>query len=249
LDERLTTRRAFARIWRIYRGWAPSLLLLALIVFVPLGLINALTVSAEIEDLGSESMLTLIGSGAVLMVLATTSLLGEVFYTGVVTASLTHPHDERAPSLGEVARSIRYGRLIAVDVIYAVLVAVGIVLFLVPGIAAFAWLALAAPLVEIEDRGISTALARSVRLVRGRFWTVLSVLLPIAIVGQGIAGTATRFADDLLGDSLLSHWLAEVVFGVAFTPFYAIAAVLLTITLIREKEGGELRLHSTPASA
>jgi hypothetical protein len=249
VDERLTTRRAFARIWRTYRSWAPSLLLLALIVFIPLGLVNALTVSADIEDLGSGSILNLLGSGGVLMVLGLTALLGEVFYTGVVAASLTHTRDDRPPSVREIARSIRYRRLIVVDVIYGVLVALGLILLLAPGVAAFVWLALAAPLVEIEGRGVRAALARSVRLVRGRFWTVLGVLLPIGIVGEGIAAVATRLADDVLGDSLLSHWLSEVLTGVTFTPFYAVAAVLITVTLIGEKEGEGPRLHSSPVRA
>ena len=30
----------YARIWRTYRGWAPSILLLAAIVFIPLGLLT-----------------------------------------------------------------------------------------------------------------------------------------------------------------------------------------------------------------
>jgi hypothetical protein len=248
VDERLTTRGAFVRIWRIYRGWAPSLLLLALIVFIPLGLVNALTVSAEIEDLGAESLVTLLGSGAILIVLSLTAILGEVFYTGAVAASLTHAHDHRPPSLREIAGSIRYGRLIAVDVIYGALVAIGLVLLVAPGLAAYAWLAMAAPVVEIEESGVRAALARSVRLVRGRFWTVLAVLLPIGVVGEGIAAVATRFSDDLLGDSLLSHWLSEVLANLAFTPFYAVAAVLLTVTLIREKDGRGPRLHSSPAS-
>jgi hypothetical protein len=249
VDERLTTGDAFVRIWRIYRGWAPSLLLLALIVFIPLGLINALTVSADIEDLGAESLLALLGSGAVAMVLGVTALLGEVFYTGVVAASLTHARDDRPPSLREIARSIRYGQLVAVDVIYGVAVALGLILLVAPGIAAFIWLALAAPVVEIEGGGVRRALARSVWLVRGRFWTVLSVLLPIGVLGEGIAGVATRFADDLLGDSLLSHWLSEVLTNLAFTPFYAVAAVLITVTLVREKEGRGPRLHSSPVPA
>jgi hypothetical protein len=249
VEERLTTRDAFVRIWRIYRGWAPSLLVLALIVFIPLGLINALTVSADIEDLGSESLLTLLGSGAVVMVLGVTALLGEVFYTGVVAASLTHARDDQPPPLREIARSIRYGQLVAVDVIYGVLVALGLILLVAPGVAAFIWLAPAAPVVEIEGSGVRAALARSVGLVRGRFWTVLAVLLPIGVLGEGIAAVATRLADDVLGDSLLSHWLSEVLTNLAFTPFYAVAAVLITVTLIREKEGRGPRLHSSPVRA
>ncbi len=55
-----------------------------------------------------------------------------------------------------------------------------------PGILAFVYLGLAAPVVEIEHRGVRAALARSVRLVRGHFWLVLAVLLPIEIASDAI---------------------------------------------------------------
>jgi hypothetical protein len=46
---------------------------------------------------------------------------------------------------------------------------------------------------------------------------------------------------------LLAEWLADVLTNIAFTPFYAVAAVLLTVDLIREKGGGvELRSKPEP---
>ena len=77
--------------------------------------------------------------------------------------------------------------------IYAVVVAIGFVLLFVPGVVAFVFLALAAPIVEIEGHGVRAALGRSVRLVRGRFWTVLAVLLPIELIGDSL----TRFLTTL----------------------------------------------------
>ena len=44
---RLTTRGAYAEIWRLYCSWAPGLLLVGLIVFVPVGLLHALAVTVE----------------------------------------------------------------------------------------------------------------------------------------------------------------------------------------------------------
>ena len=42
MPERLTILAAYARIWRLYLGWAPLLLLIGAIVFVPVGLLHAL---------------------------------------------------------------------------------------------------------------------------------------------------------------------------------------------------------------
>lgn len=235
----------YSRIGRTYVRWAPSLLLLAVVVFIPLGLIHAITLHAEIGSFDLEGGIELLALIGALSALAVTGLIGEVFYTGAVAIALTHPHDGRPPSLREIARMINYKRLIAIDLLYGVLVAVGLILFIVPGLLVFVWLGLAAPVVEIEHRGVRAALARSINLVRGKFWIVAMVLIPIEIVGGGLTDRATSLAHDLLGDTLLSEWLADVLANVALTPFYAVAAVLLTVDLIREKGGG-VELHSKP---
>jgi len=114
---------------------------------------------------------------------------------------------------------INYRTLIAIDLLYGALVAVGLVFFFVPGILAFVWLGLTAPVVEIEHRGIRAAFARSLRLVRGRFWTVALVLIPIEIVGDSLTDLATSLTHGLFGSELLCEWLADVIANVAFTPF------------------------------
>jgi hypothetical protein len=236
----------YARIGRTYWRWAPSLLLLAVVVFIPLGLIHALTVSAEIGSLDLGGALHLLAIIGAVFALAVTGLVGEVFYTGAVAISLTHSRDGRPPSLREIAGMINYRRLIAIDLLYGALVAVGLIFFFVPGILAFVWFGLAAPVVEIEHHGIRAAFARSVRLVRDRFWTVALILIPIEIAGDALTNLATDLTHNMFGSELICEWLADVLSNVAFTPFYAVAAVLLTVDLIREKGGGA-KLHSAPA--
>ncbi|MGE5282415.1 MAG: hypothetical protein ACM3N0_08875 [Chloroflexota bacterium] len=247
----MTTRAelasVYARIGQTYLRWAPSLLLLAVVVFVPLGLIHALTVEAHIGSLDLGGGLKPLALGAAVFALAATGLVGEVFYTGTVAISLTHPHDGRPPSLLEVARMIGYGPLIAIDLIYGALVAAGLALFVVPGVLTFVWLGLAAPVIEIERDGFRTAFPRSVQLVRGRFLLVAAVLIPIELLGDGLTDLATALTHNLVGSELLCDWLADVLANVAFTPFYAVAAVLLTVDLIREKGGGA-KLNSGPTS-
>lgn len=236
----------YSRIGRTYMAWARSLLALALVVFVPLGLIHAIPVHVEATSLDLDSGLKAFGAALALLLLTMTGLLGEIFYTGAVAIALTHPHGGEPPSLGEIARTIDYRALIVVDLIFGVLVAVGLLALVAPGILAFVYLGLAAPVVEIEHRGVRAALARSVRLVRGRFWYVLLALLPIEIAGDVIGGAATHLAHAAFGDSLIAGWLTDTLSNVVLTPFYAVAAVLLTIDLIAARDGGEPPLHSTP---
>ncbi|MEX2107666.1 MAG: hypothetical protein WD827_02115 [Solirubrobacterales bacterium] len=249
MSSKLTPLSTYAQIGRTYLRWAPFLLVLAVIVFVPVGLIHALTVSAEIGSFDVDGLVHIFAVMAALMALVITGLLGEVFYTGAVAVSLTHSHQGKPPSLRQIATTIDYGRLIVIDLVYGVLVAVGLILFVAPGVAAFVWLALAAPVVEIEHRGVRAAFARSVQLIRGRFWLALAVLVPIELVGDIVTNLMTFLAHDLLGETLLSRWLADVLSNLAFTPFYAVAAVLLTVSLIKEKDGHGPQLHSAPASA
>jgi hypothetical protein len=237
----------YARIGRTYVRWAPSLLLLAVVVFIPLGLIHAVTVNAEIGSIDFSSGMKLLALIGATLALAATGLVGEVFYTGAVAISLTHPHEGKPPSLREIARTINYGPLIAVDLLYGALVAVGLVAFFVPGILAFVWFGLAAPVVEIEHSGIRVALRRSVQLVRGKFWIVAFVLIPIEILGDALTSLFTSLTHNLLGSELICKWIADVLSNIAFTPFYAVAAVLLTVDLIREKGGG-VELHSKPSA-
>lgn len=239
----------YGQVLRTYARWAPSLVVLAAIVFVPLGLVHAITIHAEIGSLDIEGGLRVFAAAAALLALAMTGLLGEVFYTGAVAISLTHPHDGRPPSLREIARMVKYRQLIAVDLLYGAIVAIGLVLLVAPGVAAFVWFGLAAPVVEIERRGVRSAFARSVRLVRRSFWIVFAVLVPIEIVGEALSELATGFAHDLLGETLLSRWLADTLTNIAFTPFYAVAAVLLTVELIHRTEGAGPALHSKPVRA
>jgi hypothetical protein len=244
----MTVLSLYARIWRTYFAWAGTLLPLAVAVFVPLGLIHAIPVHADATSLDLGSGLEVFGAGLALLLLVTAGLLGEVFYTGAVASALTSPHDRNGepPSLREVAGEINYWQLIVVDLIFVVAVAIGALAFLVPGVLAFVYLGLAAPVVEIEHRGVRSALARSFHLVRGHFWLVLAVLIPIEIASDAVTNLSISLTHALLGDSLFAQWLTDTATNIVLTPFYAVAAVLLAIDLIAEKDGTSPRLHSTP---
>ncbi|MGN6557191.1 MAG: hypothetical protein ACTHLH_04165 [Solirubrobacterales bacterium] len=239
----------YARIWRTYWGWAPSLLILAAVVFLPLGLLDALSLQVDVDSLdlnsGIKVATLMLAVGAVTM----TGLLGEIFFSGAIAISLTHPHGEQPPKLREIAARIKYGRLIAVDIAFVVIVYVGVLLGLIPGILVFVFLGLAGPVIEIEERSAVAALRRSFQLVRGSFWLVFWVLVPIEIAGDAIGDGLAWLVHHLFGDTFVATWLAEAVSNVALSPIFAVAAVLLTVDLIRLKEGAAPPLHTTPVPA
>lgn len=239
----------YRRIWRTYWSWAPSILLLAVVVFVPLGLLNALTMDVELDSLNITEGIKLAAFALAVGVVTATGLIGEVFFSGAIAISLTHPHGERPPGLREIARRLNYGRLIAVDLVFVAIVAAGLILGVVPGILAYVWLGLAGPLVELEGCTVGGALRRSLQLVRGGFWLVFWVLVPIEILGDAIGHGLAALVHDLLGHTFLATWLAESLSDAALAPIFAVAAVLLTVDRMAAKEGSAPPLHSAPVPA
>lgn len=239
----------YMRIWRTYFVWARSLLPLAVFVFVPLGLVHAIPVHYDATQFDLGRGFAVAGVLLAVLLLSGVGLLGEVFYTGAVAIALTHPHGEdgRPPGLLDVVRMVRYRTLIAVDIVFGVLVALGLVVLVVPGVLLFVYLGLAAPVAEIERRGWRDAFRRSRRLVRGHFWLVFAVLVPIELASDALTDLATAGAHALLGDSLVAEWLTDTASNIVLTPFYAVAAVLLTLDLIAERDGAAPELHSAPA--
>lgn len=239
----------YADIWRTYWGWMPSLLIFAAIVFIPLGLLDALSLQVDVDSLdltsGIEIAALMLAVGAVTM----TGLLGEIFFSGAIAISLTHPHGEQPPRIHEIAARIKYGRLVVVDVAFVALVAVGLLLGLVPGILAFVFLGLAGPIIEIEERSAVGALRRSFHLVRGSFWLVFWVLVPIEVFGDAIGGGLATLVHHALGDTFFASWLAEALANAVLSPVFAVAAVLLTVELIARKEGAAPPLHREPVPA
>lgn len=239
----------YARIWRTYWGWMPTLLTLAAVVFVPLGLLDALSLQVDVDSLdptsGLELAALMLAVGAVTM----TGLLGEIFFSGAIAISLTHPHGEGPPPLREIARRIKYGRLIVVDVAFVAIVAIGLLLGVIPGVLAFIFLGLAGSAVEIEERSAAGAMRRSFQLVRGSFWLVFWVLVPIELLGDAIGGGLANVVHNQLGDTFLAAWLAEAVANTVLSPIFAVAAVLLTVDLIVAKEEAAPPLHPSPVPA
>lgn len=239
-------RSTYGRIGRTYWSWKWSLLLLGVVIFVPLGLLDALALQIDVESLDLDSGIKIAALLTAVALVTTTGLLGEVFFSGAVAISLTHPEHDRPPPLSHIARQINYRRLIVLDILYVILVAVGLALVIVPGVLVFVWLGLAGPIVEIEERTVRGAFRRSWKLVRGNFWFVFWVLVPVEVVGDALGDGVAHLIHDWLGETFVSSWLAEAASNIVLSPLFAVAAVLLTVELIHQKDGSGPRLHSAP---
>lgn len=243
----------YRRIGQTYISKAGSLLLLATVVFLPIGFLDAFTTGVEINTFEPESLVKVAALLGAIAAITMTGLLGEVFYSGAVAVSLTHPAHEKPPSIAEVARRLDYRRLILVDIVYVAFVIAGLIAFFIPGILVFVWFGLAGPVVELEGETVRGALRRSASLVRHNFWLVFLVLAPVELLSELVTEFVGHLVHGLLGEGFLASWLAESAAAIVFTPIFAIAAVLLTLDLIdskRETESNENASHrSAPVSA
>lgn len=238
--------RIYARLGRVYLAWAPRLLLLAAIVFIPLGFVDALLEQVDTEALNVTSGFQIVALLGALAAVTASGLFGEVFFSGAIAASLTHPEDEESPGFVRLARHISYGKLIAVDLIFVTMMVIGTIAAIVPGILVFVYLSLSGPVVELEKRGVWDGFRRSFRLVRGHFWMAAGVLIPVELVGDAVNDLIVSIAHDLFGHHLLAAWVGESVGNMVTAPVVSVAFVLLTLDLIHHRDGEAPRLKHRP---
>jgi hypothetical protein len=225
----------YRRIAATCRSEAGRLLATAAIVFIPLGLVEALGEKLIDVDLDSLTELEIAALAVAAVAQGATALLGEVFYSGAVAAIIVGARTGGHRPLREIARELPYGRLFAVDLLFSIALAIGLLLLIVPGIVFLTYFALSAPAVEIENRGVWGGFRRSAQLVRGRFWTVLAVVLPITVGVEILSEFGGSVGESLLGHNLLGAWLGATTVEILATPVYAVAVVVMTIALIEER--------------
>lgn len=142
------------------------------------------------------------------------ALVGGLLVQGALVEVVRDLHEGREPGpVGSYYTRTRdrLGTLLGASLLYGIGVAVGFLLFIVPGLIAVARWSLIVPLVVIERLGIGQAFARSRLLVKGRTGRVL-VLVVVAniittLIGVGIRalfGFLPQFAGIWVGGTIAS---------------------------------------------
>ena len=114
------------------------------------------------------------------------SILGAVFLSGFLASLVGETEDgNEGASVREVLRSLQWGRLVGADLMVALLVVIGLIALVIPGLVAITLFAVAGPVIDVENRPVIAAVRRSAHLVRQHFWTVaLLVTLPVAVASE-----------------------------------------------------------------
>ena len=137
----------------------------------------------------------------------------------------------------------RIGSVIAVGIMSGLCIGLGLVLLIVPGVIAFAWLAVSTPVAAIEGLKNSAALGRSRELARGHALHVLGTMLLVwAIVVVLVLGGAltTGLVFGLVGvPDRVTDLIAEIMMIPLF-PLAGIATTLLYYDLRVRTEGADV---------
>ena len=126
----------------------------------------------------------------------------------------------------------RFGSVLLVSLLVGIVVVVGLILLIIPGIILGTFLAVTVPALVIENRRGTDAMSRSWNLVSGNFWHVLGVMI-VAFLITGVVG---GILGAIGGDNWFLRWIFNAIAQIITAPFIALVVVLLYIDLRARKE-------------
>lgn len=235
MNGKLVVAEVFERVFAVYRDQFTLLVPAALIVFLPVAILNGV----------------LLSSGGVLVGLAA-AVLGTVatyWYQGMVVEAAHDIMDGRRDhTVGSLLGSVRpvLLTLIVTGIVAGIGILFGFILLIVPGLFLLTIWALAAPVVVIERKGVFDSLGRSRALVRGHGWQVFAVIVVLfllnIVLGGVLQAILTAVSDDVLGYSA-SNLITSVLIG----PLSGLAAAVIYFECLRLN--GELADAAAAAAA
>lgn len=196
--------------FQFYRARLGDLLVLCALLLVPAALLAAITpspVSYVFQFV--QNLMFLVCQGAIAV---------------MVAAAL---EQDRALSAGDTLRGLgnRSGSVVAVSIMAGILIMLGFLLLVIPGIVVAVWTAVAVPVAAIEGRRNSDALGRSRELVRGQFWHVFGTSalawVIVMLIVMGLAFTSGL----LLAMVGVPDKLRELVGALLIVPLFPLAGV------------------------
>jgi hypothetical protein len=225
MPEKLDTRDVISKVWSIYVDQAPVLMPAAAVVFATSG------IAAQLLAEGS-------AGGALLAGLI--RIVAGMLFTGMIVELVADVQDgRRDQGAGQLLRAVTpvLGQLIIVGFVAGVVILIGLIALIVPGLYLITIWSVFVPVIVIERTPGLGSLARSRELVRGNGWQVFAVLFVLFVLVGVVtlaAGAAAASASTAVGI------VVQVVLGVLTAPLSALAAAVLYFDLggRRARPGG-----------
>ncbi len=187
-----------------------------------------------------------VGAGAVLLILP---VLASAFVSAVTTRVIADAYVEREDTLGEqlkVARS-RYLAVLGAAVLSTLVIAMGMVACLLPGLWLQAAFAVAIPALILEGIGVFASFGRSFKLTQKYWWLsfrlIWSAVLLTAVLGAGLTLALNVLVRDYGPTTLvIVQGVASAISSTITLPFTAAAAVVLYFDLRTRAEAFDMQL-------
>lgn len=179
--------------------------LIALVVYSPMLVAMVLLGLSEGETVQAVSGIVLLVLGAVLAPAASGAVAYGVFQ---------YVRGKKA-SVGDCL-TIGFQRLfpvIGVSIVTGLVIGLGTLLCIVPGLIAMTMYAAAIPAAVIERKGVFESMGRSIRLSEGRRWPVFGVIIVLAIIQNVASWTIAAVTIGSEMGSLVGSGVSTVVFG------------------------------------
>jgi hypothetical protein len=234
------------KAFELYRNNAAQLIQIVAMVVVPLSFVSALLTSVALKP-KTECVVTndvfrvectSTGFGRTILLFALTGLIAAMIQqllTGALTRGAAGSLVGRPVDVGDSYRVAfrRLGGLILLAFLIAVVVGVGLILLIIPGLIFSVFLSMAVPAFIVERKGATDAMSRSWNLVSGSFWHVLGVIVVAAI----LAGIVNSAISAIGGDNFVTSWIFTALAQIITAPFVALVGVVLYVDLRARREG------------
>jgi hypothetical protein len=232
--------------FNIYKANASQLILIVAVVVVPLSLVSAVFSGVvfapdrvKVTNTGGVVVFDYAGRGLGVALLAgAIGTLIAVLISAVLQAAILRAAAQA--TIGDpvdVEASYRYGlkrlwSVILVSILVGLVVAVGFILLVIPGIIFLVFLSVAIPVLIVEGRRGTEAMGRSWNLVKGNFWHAFGVIVVAALIVGIISGIIGAIG----GDNWAVRWIFTAIAQILTVPFASLVSVLLYLDLRARSE-------------
>jgi hypothetical protein len=208
---------------RTYRDQAGLLLPAALLLFIPVAVVDGVGQAQGYASLALAVVFVVINGVAI------------YWFQGMVAEAIRDLRDGlREVGLGGLFASVRpvLLPLTIVGVLASIGIVIGLVLLVMPALVLATWWALVAPVVVVERPGVAAAFGRRRSLVRGNGWRVFGI-----VFAYGVVSLALYFAVAFVSSSPIVFALGRLMTAVLVEPLYAVAVATIFFELKRGGEG------------
>jgi hypothetical protein len=220
MERKLDVSDVFDRTFKVYTQQATLLIPAAILVFLPVAIIDGVIRG------GKETAL-------VALLALVVSLIATFWFEGMVVQAVRDLQDgKRDHSIGSLFESAApfVAPLIGAGILAGLGILVGFILLIVPGLYLLTIWALIAPVIVLEGTGVMDAFGRSRALVRGNGWQVFGVIVLVFIL-NGIAAVVLGSIFTGIASNTVGYGISTLVANTLIAPISGIVTAVMYFEL------------------